>query len=672
MYYFDPQQLGIPPNMTQYIPLISSMLKEEINGRANANYARGVIYNRVCQQTDANPAFHQFILTVSEHAAMLVDLERKNPTDAIREAVSTTMAITAANIFIKTPGSYNPQDPQVTGEIYAAANMGQQLETRIRDYLMRVRPPMASYPQPQNWNTQQFPQQSPVQYQVTQYPQHQPQYGGFAPVQPNMGSGWSGQGAPMGFGGAPAPVANGPAGSAFASASANNPYVSDTRWTEPVQVAPPVITYVEEPPRQQVIKRRFPIEGQPKAMHDRGLMDEVTFAPSDRTVIDTSGMAVASQQWQNPAPVVAPVATPVLVPSTVAKRTWTELQPHAVVFDPTCNHAYLEEQDGVFVERIGKLSEDDVEYKDHEMDSENRLAIDQKDRDDNPNRVLSVWNGFGKRKVTTDEATEPEIPDVTIKPLYDLDKLTARNLDVALDEAEFAIAELNTADPEAKIDSYVFEYVNRTPMPIDSPELETALIDINECDDLYDLVKLLLVIKPLIAPVWWKTINTTLTRFVNDVLKHRMGLPVTIDDFMDDWNDLASYLETKYGTYVAEVFLTTHRHILVAFKDGMSFNRPEGDSERFTSVRWQWAELVAVVPVSYAEVRVACNESSGLVIPGNTPEFWNALRNLLDRPTNYKSVWTRTLVTNDGMQFRIHQGYFDETAVILEFVVKPE
>lgn len=690
--YFDPAQLGILPSMVPYIEMISSMLKQTIHERANAqpmNPARVDMYNQVCSQTDSNPVFHKLILQVSEHTAMLVDTERRNPQDAVNEAVQTTLAVYAALWYLRNPNAM-PNDYQLRQEINNTASMAGMLEQRINNYLAQVRQSMQGFQQtmPGNWGTQP---QNP--YTVQQY--NTP----YNPHMPNVNSGWNnngmgnggmggamGSGAPMGFNAAPpVPVAvygSVGTGSAFASASARDVFQPDPVQQVAYTTTAPavVVSKVVGAPRVGTGRKVYVRNDAP---HERAEIDSITFAPTDTTknIVDSSGFAHTSQQWtgatasaslpslgQTP----APVAPPVFLDAT---RDWTEAMPYAVVYDPEVNCVYQQLVDGKVREMLGKAKGGNVNYVDHEMDQDNLNAIAEHKRTNNKDRVIGIWRGVSAKTIPTaftDDDT-PAIPDVTIPTPHSVGKVLARNLDSALDEAEVIITEQLAVDPTINTETYTFEFASKTPMPIDSVALETALIDISECNDCFALPELVLAVKPLLSNVWYRQMTTLLTAQVNTVLRHRMGIVASIDDFIEDFGDLSDYLEKEYGQYVCETFLHHVDEILEAFAGGMQFSRREGYTDgQFVSVLWNWGELVLVVPVSYADISVACSEVSGLVVPTNSPELWRALRALLEQPCNFKSIWNRTIVTSDGMMFRVHQGYFDDTSAILEFVKKPD
>lgn len=647
---FDPIAIGVLPAFVPYLHTAIGLLKEEIAGKANTNKARGIIYNQMCGQTELNPNFHRLLVTVSEYAMMLIDYQRQDPGTAIRTAVSQTLAMKVGVWYLSN--QHEITSKEMWDSIQQAAAMANQTNIQIEDYVNRVRQ-ANTWQQPQQQNTWQQPQQFNTTYTT------------------NMNTGWT---SPM-AGGAMNNLPTAGRMDVHVTApveSFGNQHVSNHTTLRRGEFQPVVVDYNATSAGMDTETRVTIKRGSVRTLQARGELESLSAAPavvhsgvSANPALNQAMGVTPTQQWRDNVLVPEVVVSAPALTNVKTKRTFTIDRPYAVVYDESENFVWIDNVDGVLQERIGnvELEEVDLDYADHEMNPDNAAAIKATVKSQKKERVISLLG-----KITT--VAQPDLPDADViinVPFLLPGEIHARDVDDALSAAIDVIAELEEV-PE----THEFYFTNNTPLVIDNEFLLAGLTQLSKAKTANDLLNALAELADILPGKWYQQLDERLAQMVTDQLRHRLGIDWKIKSFVNSYADIRTELANDFGASVAELYVENEIDLVQCFVGGMRFSKRKRDAEFADTLRFNWTDYVLVLPLSYKELSLACNEDSGAIIQTNTPELYEALHQLIERSdAKTPSVWTRTIVTSDSRMFRVHQGYFNPEFIVLEFYRKP-
>lgn len=188
------------------------------------------------------------------------------------------------------------------------------------------------------------------------------------------------------------------------------------------------------------------------------------------------------------------------------------------------------------------------------------------------------------------------------------------------------------------------------------------------------LAKNVAELKELIHPAYWTLINTRLTDAVNELLQRYMGIDASIDNFVEDIEDLRNGLHKNFGDFALDTFDNQVRRVALTTCLFTDTKETEETSETLDMSRdpakveavWATHEDIYLLPCNAEDITLGHTGKTGLVTEKRTPELFKALQTHFERQkgdSDSAAVRHTKLITQDGkgVIFAIKSVYHEDS-----------
>lgn len=210
-------------------------------------------------------------------------------------------------------------------------------------------------------------------------------------------------------------------------------------------------------------------------------------------------------------------------------------------------------------------------------------------------------------------------------------------------------------------------------VPVDNKEHNDIIRHLSKLDSV-KLIAALRNMRDKFDPALMKIIDQRLTDAVNEAIRLNMSIPdLTIDSFVDDWEDLVNYIGKKYGELTAAQFISRDDQIIKSaitmLDDTCAQDVTKGIYETEDGVEYPISYFAQ--NVSFTLLRVFSSEldldfvknTSAVLSKVNTRVWYDLAEQIFKE---YGDTCTRHLVrTTDGEVLEIRKGWLVDDAYMI-------
>lgn len=619
-------QLPLPQQMMQFLPMISALVANEVQARAQDNPMRVFMFNLVSQNTFYNNEFAELVSAVCDYI-MLMLLKRQFvdvPTAAQQCVPRVVEMVVAANVnTYPALGQYVPQQARtaVQGLINAFAAAGNEI--------MQMKQMQAN----------QFNGGAAPGHHMQSYA-HQGNGQMFVHQQQQQQVGITG---------------NGQTASLFASNSQavqpgfRQPNARADRWSQNNKPAIEEVSFEQEKPMQ--LQQPF---------NSRNVATELVQAAEKPLARKLDG--VPAHLRDCPLLELKQDGS-YLIPASESEADWmtNPVQPYIPAYNPTTHMMFHQVfPDGSVVIVVKELNQAMMDWNKHNLGGTSfgpRAKVEKMGSRD----MDKVWDDVKSLNHANLVDTSAGVPDAegevseVITPVQlDTKWKLGTSIESLLVEVRIAWLEAVAAKgaPILAFESCGTQYT----VSVDNVDNNSVIERLSGVETYLGLAEKLKALKGDIGDSLWYAIDEVMTVTVNRVLRHNLSLPITMDRFSDDIADLLALIERK-GQLVMQAFL---QHQEAVIRTALAPIQPEHrqvldesllvGQEDYLKITYIGQDVsFTVLDCMSHDLEIELQDGvAAAVLESMTPDVYHLVRGIFDRADESGGEFARHLIlTND-------------------------